>query len=297
MNQSSTYLTHLTPAVKKLLWHNYKVYTPSIINERMNFIKSRINYKFPMSPTEKEVLTSYANKIQETPYQIYSFSNMIRIQNDINNSTFYKRNVKTIRDNFTNTMSSLPIESAPDKIDLTIKNFMNNVVTPANLTIDIIKSTPIYKELDLDQSTYIQTIRKTYRDHNIDVLNRSKKFEIDLENFLKDCDIDFKNEADIIREKIHKLTPDVLLTEPIEIIVNDENNQINWLDAKNYTLVNIPFIIKSLHKQANKYNKAFGKGAFVFHYGFDESIKIPDTLILDGSGLVDIDKNYCHNTQ
>ena len=79
--------------------------------------------------------------------------------------------------------------------------------------------------------------------------------------------------------------PDILFKEPIILKVDGVSYTIRWFDAKNYILINIPFILASLKRQAEKYYKVFGMGAFVFHYGFDSSIKIPGVIMLDGSHI------------
>ena len=58
---------------------------------------------------------------------------------------------------------------------------------------------------------------------------------------------------------------------------------IHWIDAKDSTLVNFPFIVGKLRKQAARYTKEFGQGALVFSGGLDPSVKIPGTLLLEGN--------------
>ncbi|EJN40969.1 hypothetical protein lvs_L466 [Acanthamoeba polyphaga lentillevirus] len=274
--------------MKKLVWNNYMVYNPNTIAQRMNFVKQYINYFFPMNESEKIILDNYAKKINISPHQLYSFGNMLRIQNDLNNSVSYKKKKESIKSAF-----SKEISNNHKNHDESIKNFIESTKIPANIVLKIIKNTPIYKEEDFDESDYIKNLKKSYYDHNKDVLNRSKKFEVCLENYLRNLGVDFKTETDIIRKKLHKFTPDILLNKPIIIELNGKEYPISWIDAKNYTLIRMPFVLESLRKQSNKYNKAFGNGAFVFHYGLDSSINIPNTLILDGSKISNADNNYC----
>ncbi len=106
-----------------------------------------------------------------------------------------------------------------------------------------------------------------------------------LEDYLKINGLIFKTEVEIKNAGEITATPDILFDEPIILELDGTNHEIRWMDAKNYILIDVPFIIKSLHKQAAKYNTIYGLGAFVFHYGFDASIKIPGAVLLDGSFL------------
>jgi hypothetical protein len=77
------------------------------------------------------------------------------------------------------------------------------------------------------------------------------------------------------------------LCEPIVIVSNGKRHVVHWIDAKGFPLINFSFILGKLNKQAKKYNSKFGSGAMIFGGGYDSSIKIPDTLLLDGSFIWD----------
>lgn len=106
---------------------------------------------------------------------------------------------------------------------------------------------------------------------------KSKKFE---ENVAKKLiGLKYKTEEDL---KGSPLTPDFLLTEPF--IYN--NKTMHWIDAKNFYGSDLPFTYKMLRKQADKYNKAFGSGMFVFRYSFCETLQIPDTELISYKDFV-----------
>lgn len=80
------------------------------------------------------------------------------------------------------------------------------------------------------------------------------------------------------------LTPDFLFAAPVAV----GGRRVGWVDAKNYPLADQPLVLKSLEKQAAKYTKAFGPGAFVFAGGVvcgSRLARRADLLLLDGSHL------------
>ena len=66
------------------------------------------------------------------------------------------------------------------------------------------------------------------------------------------------------------LTPDFLFKTPVMI----NGHLIKWLDAKNYYWYGSPLTARSVHRQAEKYTRAFGPGAFVFRHGADSRVGI-----------------------
>ena len=66
------------------------------------------------------------------------------------------------------------------------------------------------------------------------------------------------------------LTPDFLFKTPVMV----DGHIINWLDAKNYYWYGSPLTARSVYRQAEKYTRAFGPGAFVFRHGADPKVGI-----------------------
>ena len=113
------------------------------------------------------------------------------------------------------------------------------------------------------------------------ILKESELFEKDIENILIKNKVIFKTQNELIEEQKIKFgnpicTPDFLIES--KFIIN--NISINWIDAKNFYGSNTSFIKKSIEKQTEKYIKAFGEGAIIFKYGFNEEIeKINDKIL------------------
>lgn len=89
--------------------------------------------------------------------------------------------------------------------------------------------------------------------------------------------IKFRTQDELTTDQIKKygravITPDFLLDTPTNFIVTHGSHkisaEINWIDAKNYIYLGLPFSRSRLRKQAEKYVAEFGPGAFLFHYGF-----------------------------
>lgn len=129
--------------------------------------------------------------------------------------------------------------------------------------------------------------------------------------YLRGLGLEFQTQEELVEEQKAKhgravITPDVLLVKPITLRVTQpdrkvEEHTIRWIDAKNYLLVPAinashlhkltkdhhpsTFIEKSIREQAGRYVQEYGPGAFVFHYGFMDGIKIPGVIFLDGSQI------------
>jgi hypothetical protein len=194
-------------------------------------------------------------------------------------------NINKIKKRFTDLTKEI-VNSPGDKSNLKIRYFFKTTKMPFNYVLKTISGMPEFKKLTVDNINYITKFQKAIQLAEIQIRKHSELFEHLLENYIKkNYQIHFRTETDIKRDKDYTITPDILFDKPIVLELDGKEYLIRWMDAKNYLLVNVPFIIKALHKQAEKYNNVFGMGAFVFHYGFDSSIKIPNVLILDGSFL------------
>lgn len=86
--------------------------------------------------------------------------------------------------------------------------------------------------------------------------------------------IPHKTEVDLIREG-SKTTPDLLFNEPI--LINGE--KIHWIDYKDYVGTPNTFLTSKLRKQAEKYIRAHGPGAFAFNGGFVQCTRVNAMLL------------------
>jgi len=103
------------------------------------------------------------------------------------------------------------------------------------------------------------------------VVAGARQFEIDLEEALTRHGIRYYTQEDLIPRQQKQYgravaTPDILLKDLIRV----DNNEIKWIDCKNYYASYLPYIRKSIEKQGNKYADHFGNGVFLFSLGCSE---------------------------
>jgi hypothetical protein len=270
-------------ATDKIIWHNSKIYDHNTMVKRVNFVKSNMNGLLPLCNNEKVKIISYAKQNNIPLYEMICLRNTIRIQKEIDASKKIHSMSDTIKKKFEILAMQLTNESGNH--EKKIRNWLMSTRMPIRMVIKMVSKMSDLQTLSATDLEYINKINNCITKTDIEIFKRSVDFENQLEYYLKSLNIKFRTENDIKRDKDYTVTPDILFDDTIIIEVNGIDYTIKWMDAKNYVLMDTPFIIKSLNKQATKYNNIFGLGAFVFHYGFDSSIKIPNVLILDGSML------------
>jgi hypothetical protein len=133
-------------------------------------------------------------------------------------------------------------------------------------------------QASIDAHRNLKLIKK---EKQAELYKKAQEYELEVEKKLILSGVKFKTQEDLMIEQEKEYgrsmwTPDFLLEEPIEI----NGHLIYWIDAKNYLLTNVPFIVDSLTKKSAKYVEHFGPGALIFHYGFVDSVKIPDVVLL-----------------
>lgn len=261
---------------ENIVWSNKYIYEKVQIKNIIDFIYKNINGFEPLKNKELTILRKYAKKNNLNINQIISLRNIVATQKSIDYKNTSSKYIKQILDeNFSNVISL----------------FKKYPVPPLEI-INILKS-----KHDISPETY--KIAMQYDSENTEtykkILVEANAFEDKLNNWLKTNypSIGFKTQETLSKEQTYKYgkpyaTPDILFDEPILITTMDKNGNeteslIKWIDAKNYTLVDIPFILKSIHKQADKYVSNYGPGALAFHYGFTRNIDIPMVIILDAS--------------
>ena len=115
-------------------------------------------------------------------------------------------------------------------------------------------------------------------------LKKSLEYEKELQDFLDKHNVQYKTQEGlvsdtkniIVGESGNPLTPDFLISSNFKI----NGKQINWIDAKNFYGAYTHMNKYKLKKQADKYNKVFGSGAFIFSLNYSERLSIRDTLLL-----------------
>jgi len=266
----------------KIIWTNNKGYDPTVIKNRISIVDKNLNGLLPLYGSEKEVLIKYAEKNNLLPYEMFSLRQAIKVQREIDASKKINSRIYLIKKEFVTLLRELGKDDVNSKSQ--IITFFKKTKMPFHHVVKIISTMPEFNQFSNKNQLHIKEIAHKIYENELEIRDRSIDFEHKLENYLKEKypEIHFRTETDIKRDKDYNVTPDILFDDPIMLEVNGKQHIIRWMDAKNYSLVNISFIMKSLHKQAAKYNAIFGMGAFVFHYGFDTSISVPDAVILDG---------------
>jgi hypothetical protein len=110
---------------------------------------------------------------------------------------------------------------------------------------------------------------------------KSEKYEEKVAHFLDSKDIKYVTQESIVEEQKKTkgyayATPDFLLNE--KIIIND--NEVKWLEVKNFYGTNSKFTKKKIQKQVNKYYKKWGFGCLIFRYAIYENLHYDNCLII-----------------
>lgn len=113
------------------------------------------------------------------------------------------------------------------------------------------------------------------------VLDESIKYEQKIERALNKKNIKFKTQEDLANEQMEelgyvKITPDFLFEKDIEI----NGEKVKWMEVKNFYGSNIKYFKNKIKKQLNKYYQKWGKGCIVFRYGFNDTLKFEENLII-----------------
>jgi len=249
-------------------------------------------------------------KLPLNSFGITHNSELIKIQQQINNkfgkninlniissikSTYMKESIikhhhrlekysKYIIDNYHN-MSILALCSKLNLSPMTLLRFIlehnyksklkylianNKLNTYDKKQLEIASANDIYANLD-----------------NTGQLIEAIKFEKLIEEYLIEHDVKYltQNQLDINQIKIygHSIsTPDFQINS--DLIIN--NQQINWIDAKNFYGANSNFIINKINKQIKKYIINYGPGCIIFNHGFNSKFMIDNVLILDYDSLI-----------
>ena len=262
--------------MNSIIWVNCKIYGKDEMIRMVEFVSKNMKGLMPLSGEERSMLVEYAEKNGYMVGQMISVRNQIKIQREIFRSRIFKNRQDKIKQDF--------IDAVNKGTDIRV--FMERSRMSVPMLIKLIKKVPEFKMLRTRDIDYIDKISLVIQRQETNSRIRAQDFENELADFLRvSYKIPFRTENDIRRDGDYTVTPDILFDYDIDLRVDGIDYKVRWLDAKNYILVDVPFILKSLKKQADKYNEIFGMGAFVFGYGYDKSIKIPGTIMLDASFL------------
>lgn len=248
--------------MESIIWYNKN---PGInaYNE-IRFIARNMNGTMPLYGTEKKHIYEYAQRKEIPVSRLLSIRNTIKIQKEIIQSKLTHENEKMILEKFDDLVTSKKITQEQ------LKLFINSTKLNVLMVIKIIERSLNYNLLTVKNINYLKKICKKIIENNKNITEKASQFEIMLEDYLKQkYNLSFITERELRKQKNNVATPDFLFIPPIKILFNNEEYIIHWIDAKDYFLFDSKFLLIKLKKQMEKYNKHFGMGAFVFHYGYD----------------------------
>ncbi len=115
---------------------------------------------------------------------------------------------------------------------------------------------------------------------------RADKFEQVLIEYVESHGVRVRPQAELVEEQVAKhgramRTPDLLILDRLRINGRD----VAWIDAKHYYGANLDFPVRKTRKQVKRYIEMWGQGAVVYRHGFNSSMRIPGTLLLDAEPL------------
>jgi hypothetical protein len=115
-----------------------------------------------------------------------------------------------------------------------------------------------------------------------EILKKSTEFEFKIQKILDELGIRYKTQEQLAEEQIKKSnkatnTPDFLILDDLYI----NGQKINWIDAKNFYGLNIPYVKKRIKRQIKKYLNAWGNGSIIFNLGFSSKLNINGILFID----------------
>lgn len=269
--------------MKKIIWPSNIPINKCKLDQMTKFVESHMHGLLPVYRPEYAILNSYAKENNIEVGQLLSIRNQLKIQREI------KKSKLILLDAYNNKIIRAynDLISDPD-INLDhIQSFYARTNLPVLQVLKLLNKQPSFKSLDHHIIKKFYQVVKDITKLETKSKNQSAKFESRVEKFISGFGVTYQTEEDIRYGKIYTLTPDILFDSDTIILVNDLEHKIRWLDAKNYICMGhvVPFIMKSLTTQAEKYTKMFGPGAFVFRYGFVSDVNINNTLLLDGSAL------------
>ena len=266
----------------KIIWPtNIPIDKLSLI-ARTKFVESNMRGLLPVYKDEYAILESYATEHHIKVGQLLSIRNQLKIQKEIKKTNRVDLYANKIIEAY-NKLITDPNLNLTD-----INSFYVKTNLPITPILRLLNKQDTFKRLDHRILKKFYQVMKDFTKIETKSKEQSRKFEIRVEKFISDFGVPFQTEETIRYAKTYTLTPDILFDSDVIIEVGGIEHRVKWLDAKNYIFMGhmTPFILESLKKQADKYGKMFGPGAFVFRYGFVADISIDHVLLLDGSNLL-----------
>jgi hypothetical protein len=253
-----------------------------------------INFKPPYCYNEvsDNEMQNYKNMQKKHNYEGISKDLFISLRNScirykmiIRHHKLIENKEKIIKD-YNNKMDILNISKKYDGSPLNILRIIYAKIYP----------TISFKTLINNKSNSYKTLNENDRKQFIiasdndkfAVINQQKMhdesllFEKEIEKILINNNIKYKTQEMLSKEQTEEhgkciSTPDFLILS--KFVLN--NNDIKWIDAKNFYGANNKFVLDSIKKQTEKYVKLYGNGIVVFKLGCNEKL-VFDNIICIG---------------
>lgn len=282
---------------KIMEWINKKVYSSREMQRIVNAVRNNIRGWEPLGDQETRRLGVIMRRLNQqmrgekalSPHQLTSLRNMVATDNNINAARRVQELEKAVA-----VYEQRGLAAACEEHDLPPLMILRNAMRKSGFdsrSITDILTNPTGKWKD--DVEYANKHDSENIERYAISLKDSAIFENEVEDYLRSKGIGFKTQAELVAFQTAEsgaptCTPDFLLDTPIKIDVVQNGRktvrEIKWIDAKNYSLPNLSFIVNSVRKQAEKYNSKIGYGAFLFRDGFAEGIYVPGVVFLDWNG-------------
>lgn len=185
---------------------------------------------------------------------------------------------KNIDDIFKAYIQKVDILSISHEYDFPPLALMRAILLKSGYSKDQVKKITKDPKLLGESREYEQFMKAIDNDYIGDfeqdkITEDANNFEREIEMFFDKKHIPYRTQAELAKDQIKLveravITPDLYF--PQGVMINGK--KLYWIDAKNYYGGNASYVYTSVHKQAEKYNKMYGQGAFIFKHGFSEAL-------------------------
>lgn len=274
------------------------VFSIPLVKQIVKFVRSNMDGLFPIYKEEFIRLKKFAENNKLDIGMVGSIRNQSKIQTEIDRSRVLDTNkISEKFETFVETIKKLRTETnvTEETRDTYAKKFFKDTNFPVHAVLKIVVTLDKYSELTKDELKSLFQIKYDIIEYEKISRSNASRYEVELDKwFTAHVSTKFRTEQDL-RDQLKEsensdtaviATPDILFDEPVKIIVDSIEHIIRWVDAKNSALINIPFVMRSVNKQAAKYHSLYGLGAFVFRFGYQKGLEVNGAILLDGSGLV-----------